>query len=111
MVVIQYKRNLPSRSLGWSSSFWVLSKSKSLALGSGLLWLFCKTTEKLFSPQSEICFNLLTGRIEAVPFTIIVNKTFSHHVNHMILLLYVWLPLLLLLVNSGYTAEIDKGFL
>ena len=47
VVVIQYKRNLPSRSLGWSSSFWVLSKSKSLALGRGLLWLFCKTTEKL----------------------------------------------------------------
>ena len=47
VVVIQYKRNLPSRSMGWSSSFWVLSKSKSLALGRGLLWLFCKTTEKL----------------------------------------------------------------
>ena len=47
VVVIQYKRNLPSRSLGWSSSFRVLSKSKSLALGRGLLWLFCKTTEKL----------------------------------------------------------------
>ena len=47
VVVIQYKRNLPSRSMGWSSSFWVLSKSKSLALGRGLLWLFCKTTEKI----------------------------------------------------------------
>merc|ERR1719273_1112404 len=34
VVVIQYKRNLPSRSLGWSSSFRVLSKSKSLALSS-----------------------------------------------------------------------------
>ena len=47
VVVIQYKRNLPSRSMGWSSSFWVLSKSKSLALGRGLLWLFCKTSEKI----------------------------------------------------------------
>ena len=47
--------------------------------GGGFCGYFVRQLKNYEVCNQEICFNLLTGRIEAVPFTIIVNETFSHN--------------------------------